>query len=295
MGHGSYSHTSRSLRSESLGYHEKSNDQIFESRKCTEEMSPLNLQVRESRDSDEHPNSVPIIIGLDVTGSMGSLPQHIVRDGLPNIIAKLQEAGIADPQILFLGVGDHVFDSAPIQVSQFESSDELLDKWLTQVYLEGGGGNNVGESYILGWLIGAKYTVTDSMVKRNQKGFLFTIGDEPLLSNIDQKSLNKIFGEGYQNSMSLKEVHAMASEKYHIVHFHTDETGSGQRFRKGSSKWDEVKELLGQDLVFINSVDELSQQIADVVSQRVGASPVAESGDNKPEAEETPVEEEPML
>ncbi len=234
MGAGSYSSVTRTTRVKSMGYYEKDNSQIFKSRSCPEEMSPLNLGVRESRDSSEHPNSLPIIIALDVTGSMGSLPQHIVRDGLPHIVEKLQAKGIADPQILFLGVGDHVFDRAPIQVGQFESSDELLDKWLTLTYLEGGGGGNQGESYLLAWLVAARHTAIDSFEKRGQKGFVFTIGDEPLLDRIDLSSLNNIFGNQYQSSLTLKQIHEEASEKYNVAHFFTTETGTGRSYENGN-------------------------------------------------------------
>ena len=56
-------------------------------------------------------------------------------------------------------------DSAPLQVGQFESSDELLDKWLTNIYFEAGGGGNGGESYALAWYFAALKTATDSMEK----------------------------------------------------------------------------------------------------------------------------------
>jgi len=51
----------------------------------------------------------------------------------------LLEAGVTDPQILFMAVGNAVSDAAPLQVGQFESTEKLMDTWLVNMYLEGGG------------------------------------------------------------------------------------------------------------------------------------------------------------
>jgi hypothetical protein len=151
MGHGGYSSDDRYTRAVSSGFYKKSTREIFKQRNINNGMNPHGVTLRESRDSDEHPNSVPIIIALDETGSMGTVPHFLVKDGLPNMMDKIIKAGVADPQVLFLGIGDHECDEAPLQVGQFESSDELLDKWLTDIYLEGRGGGNYGESYLLAW------------------------------------------------------------------------------------------------------------------------------------------------
>ena len=82
---------------------------------------------------------------------MGHVPHALVQDGLPHIMETILKKGVEDPQVLFLAIGDHTCDEAPLQVGQFESSDELLDRWLTDVYLEGHGGGNDGESYMLAW------------------------------------------------------------------------------------------------------------------------------------------------
>lgn len=39
-------------------------------------------KIRECRDSEEHPESLPIIIALDVTGSMGMVPHSLITGGL---------------------------------------------------------------------------------------------------------------------------------------------------------------------------------------------------------------------
>jgi hypothetical protein len=200
MGGGSYSSVKRVSRLsnyasekgfKSVDDYMSTKENVFEERSLNNAMDPHDVAVRESRDSDEHPNSLAIIIALDVTGSMGSIPHHLVKEGLPSIMEGIIQAGIPDPQVLFLGIGDTNFDSAPLQVGQFESSDELLDKWLTSVYLEGGGGGNVGESYHLAWYFAAKHTSIDCFEKRKQKGLLFTIGDEPVLDNLPKAQLQK--------------------------------------------------------------------------------------------------------
>jgi len=247
MGGGTYSYsnavenlTSRGYASESLlvenhihvpdGYIPKSINEVFTSKSINNAMNPHGVIVRESRDSEEHPNSIAIIIGLDVTGSMGTIPHHLVQEGFPNLMNKILQSGIEDPQVLFMGIGDHECDSSPLQIGQFESSDELLHKWLTDVYLEGGGGSNYGESYALAWYFASNHTSCDCFEKRGHKGFIFTIGDEPVLKNYPGYAFGKIMGPGqYEDTTSVEVLYKRASEKYHVFHIHVQETRSGSR------------------------------------------------------------------
>lgn len=95
--------------------------------------------VRESRDSSEHPETTPIIIALDVTGSMRRTPHEMIKDNFPKLMDALMQLGIKDPQLLFMAVGDHEYDNYPIQVGQFESDTEKIVNSLEEFVLEGGG------------------------------------------------------------------------------------------------------------------------------------------------------------
>jgi hypothetical protein len=219
-------------------------------------MDPKNIKVRESRDSAEHPESVAIIIALDVTGSMGSIPESIVRRGLPTLMDSMIQAGIKDPQVLFMGIGDHVYDRAPLQVGQFESSAELLDRWLTKVYLEGGGGGNSWESYTLAWLIAARHTSIDCFEKRKQKGFLFTVGDETINPDIPGDVIQRLTGIGQAETISSQMLYEEVSKKYNAYHFHVNHNG------RNCTGW---KEVVGQNLIILDDYHQLSKQIADIV------------------------------
>lgn len=142
------------------------------------------------------------MLGLDVTGSMGSVPEYLIKEGLPHIMDGIIEAGMPGPQVMFVGIGDHTCDRAPLQVGQFESSDELLDSWLEKIWLEGHGGANEGESYMLAWYFGAFHTAIDCHEKQDQKGYLFTVGDEPVLDSISGDSLKAIMGDGQYSDMT---------------------------------------------------------------------------------------------
>ncbi|RLD75082.1 MAG: hypothetical protein DRJ15_17495, partial [Bacteroidetes bacterium] len=53
----------------------------FTSRTLNADMNPKDV-VRESRDSDLNPQSTAIMVGCDVTGSMGMIANKLVSEGL---------------------------------------------------------------------------------------------------------------------------------------------------------------------------------------------------------------------
>lgn len=262
MGWGSYSSDSRSLRAVTLGFYDKSPDDIFTQNKVGqihESMVPSKALLREARDSENHPNSLPIIVALDLTGSMGQLPHELVKDGLPNMVGNMIQRGINDPAILFLGIGDHEYDRAPLQVGQFESGDEELDLWLTRTWIEGRGGGNAGESYLLAWYFAANHTVTDAFEKRGQKGFLFTIGDEPCLRSLPKRVVQEIMGNTVQSNFTDEQLLAAAQEKYNVFHLHMMQGSAGHR---SLGYWEN---LLGQNCIKIDEFEKVGNTIAETV------------------------------
>ncbi len=279
MGYGSYSFEARSARSVKMGYETRSAGEIFSQRSINNAMNPYGIKLRESRDSEDHPNSVPIVLALDVTGSMGSIPHHLVKEGLPKIMSQIIQGGTRDPQVLFLAIGDHECDESPLQVGQFESSDELLDKWLTDVYLEGGGGGNTGESYLLAWYFAGFHTSMDCFKKRKQKGFLFTIGDEPTLPEIPARNLKTIMGDGQYENYSAAALLDKAKESFHVYHLHIKQTYAGS-VQKTMDGW---KQLMGDHLIILEHHEEISTIIPRIVAEKSRASAAAVPKGSDPE------------
>jgi hypothetical protein len=177
------------------------------------------IKFRESRDSEEHPVSTPIMIGLDVTGSMGIIPERLTKEGLGILVNDiLQKKVVTDPHLLFMGIGDATArDRAPLQVTQFESDNKICDQ-LTDIWLEGGGGGNSFESYDLAWAFAIYKTVTDAWEKRQEKGFLFTIGDEMFPQYTDENYFKTMFTKDISQSPSPLSLLEEASKKWNIFH-----------------------------------------------------------------------------
>src|SRR5437762_12231759 len=77
-------------------------------------LDPQGLGLRESRDSEEHPESNAVIISLDVTGSMSRVVRGIHSD-LPHLHELLLgHRYIPHPQIMFAAVGDATCDRVPL-------------------------------------------------------------------------------------------------------------------------------------------------------------------------------------
>jgi len=244
-----------------------------------ESMNPNGITFREARDSEVHPNTVPIILGLDVTGSMGHIPHELIKDGLPKLMGGIIQGGVPDPALLFLGIGDHECDRFPLQVGQFESGDEELDMWLTRTYIEGGGGGNAGESYLLAWYFAAFHTKTDAFEKRGQKGLLFTVGDEPNLPTLPASAIKEIMGQGQQTYTSLELLKEAQKryEVYHISVLHSDQAV------RANVAW---KELLGQNCLSIEDHKEIPNVIKKIICEKhknsgsgLGTIPVSDTKD----------------
>ena len=221
MGCGSYTAHDWDKLKASRGITNNSNErELFTNRRFLDKFNPKFINVRESRDNDEHPNSTPIAIGLDVTGSMGYLPAEIIKNGLNELMKKLYASQvIPDPQLMFAACGDYL-DDAPLQVTQYESDIRIAEQ-LMELYLEGGGWGNGGEDYQLFWYFLGKHTDIDSMKKRNKKGYAFTIGDEPVHDEIYKDTFKKVFNEK-RGDMATAEAQAICEEKYNLFHINID-------------------------------------------------------------------------
>ena len=168
----------------------RSTASIYTASKMKNDYDPKNV-MRESCDSTEHPNSTPIILGLDVTGSMSNILQ-VMAEKLGLVMTEVyNRKPVTDPQILFAAVGDAVYDDYPLQVTQFES-DIRIAKQLTEVYFERGGGGNGFESYPLIWYFAANHTKCDNYLKRNKKGFIFTFGDDGYPAKLTKREIKDI-------------------------------------------------------------------------------------------------------
>lgn len=267
MGSTSYNVAASDSRREELRTMTNSIDQNFQQnveRKAHAEMKSQGIVLREARDSEVHPNTFPIIIALDLTGSMQNIPQNLIKTGLPTIVSEAIQGGVQSPAILFLGIGDHECDREPLQVGQFESGDEELDLWLGRVYLEQGGGGNEGESYGLAHYFAARHCVTDHFEKGRGKGLLITIGDEPSLSSYPARVMKEIMDNGDIGGFIDVEILGEAQDKWDVFHINPRDDGSGRRslWRDALGYW---SKLLGQNYIGTDDYKNIPKIITDLI------------------------------
>ena len=190
-----------------------SNQEMFKARQLDPALDPKNA-MRECRDSEEHPNTVPIILALDVTGSLGEAAVEIAKK--LNIIMTDLYNKIKDVEFMIMGIGDYYCDSVPLQVSQFESDIRIAEQ-LDKVYFEFGGGGNYWESYTAAWYFGSRHCKLDCW-DRGKKGIIITMGDERINPYIPADGIKRTIGDSLQDDINTEELYAEASEKFDIYH-----------------------------------------------------------------------------
>lgn len=228
--------------------------------------SPLAGQnIRESRDSDEHPTSTPISVWFDETGSMGNTPR-VLQTKLTELFGLILRKGYCEhPQILMGAYGDGVVDSVALQASQFES-DNRIDDALDNIFLEGHGGGNFGESQWLAWYYMAFHTATDSWEKRHKKGYTFFIGDERSLDPTDREVTKWIGDAQPMCEMTNEAIVAALLEKWEAYVFVIDNHSA-----KSQHSIEFYTKLFGADRVLIVQDEEaISETIALTIGMHEG-------------------------
>ncbi len=212
-------------------------------RRTHDKMSPKGVGVRESRDSGNHPTSHAVAVLFDVTGSMQTVPR-ILQENLPRLMGLLIRKGyIEHPQIMIGAIGDATCDTAPLQIGQFESGIEIEED-LSKLFLEGGGGGHITESYELALYFMARHTAIDCHEKRGKRGYLFVIGDEAPYSHVKRTEVRGVIGDGLQADIPVADLIAELRQRYDVYYV----------IPKLTSHW-------GNDVIYRHWVDLLGQNV----------------------------------
>ncbi|HKB40551.1 MAG TPA: hypothetical protein VKD72_29265 [Gemmataceae bacterium] len=234
-------------------------------RRVHDKMNPLGVQVRESRDSETHPTSHAVAVLFDVTGSMKSVPR-ILQENLPKLMGLLiRKSYLEHPQILIGAIGDATCDKAPLQVGQFESGIEIEED-LGKLFLEGGGGAHITESYELAMYFMARHTSIDCLDKRNKRGYLFIIGDEMPYRAVKRTEVQRVIGDQPQADIPVEELLAELEKRYD-VYFVIPRMTHHWDNESVHSRW---VELLGQNVLRLEDPAGICELIASTVGLAEG-------------------------
>lgn len=238
---------------------------LYRSTRLHNDLNPYKV-MRECCDSEEHPETIPVILALDVTGSMGSAAEAVAKQ-LNDIMENLY-GEVKDIEFMTMAIGDLSYDDAPIQASQFESDIRIAEQ-LEKIYFERGGGGNQWESYTAAWFFALHNTKLDCW-NRGKKGIIITMGDEPMNPFLPKKPLERALGCSLQDDVETSELYKAVTEKYDVYHIGVDDSAncfSGYRDKIrnsfGQFLGDHYKEATCQNLyqVISNIIIESSNNI----------------------------------
>lgn len=241
--------------------------QLFTATGIHPDLDVTKFMVRESRHSAANPASTSVILGLDITGSMGDVAVKIAKEGLGVLIKEiLERKPVSDPHIAFVGIGDaRVSPYSSIQLSQFEADITMLEQ-LQKLWVAGGGGGNGSESYTLPWHLAAYHTSTDCYEKDGRKGFLFTFGDDGVPPDLTAGLLRLVYGRDDEVVCSNAELLEQVSKMYHVFHLMIDHDGyrcDGQI----RSSWEN---LLGERAIQLTDYTKLAEVIVSIMQVVAG-------------------------
>ena len=272
MGSGTFTTTAYACYNTSLGRDYDSvtcraTVQEFTTTHLDESLDPRRFSLRECVNSDEHPNTIPVILALDVTGSMGNSCRECA-EALGVIMTNLYKK-YKDIEFCIMGIGDLAYDRAPVQMSQFES-DVRIAEAIDKLWMEHGGGGNSYESYTAAWYMGLKRTKLDAFDKQGRKGIIITMGDEELNPYLPVDRLNDKTNSKEQSNVETKDLYKKVLEKFDVYHIAVNDPDNSYDYHKAGIE-NTFGQLLGERLK-TSTVNGLAQAIEECIDDSIGGS-----------------------
>ncbi|MCR5720572.1 MAG: VWA domain-containing protein [Lachnospiraceae bacterium] len=232
------------------------NQEMFKEKTLNPLLNPKDV-MRTCCDNEEHPNTIPVILALDVTGSMGQAAVEVAKQ--LNIIMTELYRNVKDVEFMVMGIGDFAYDKHPLQVTQFESDIRIAEQ-LDKIYFEFGGGGNSYESYTAAWYFGLEHVNLDAW-KRGRKGIIITMGDEGLNPYLPGNRLAGLTGRPVPCNVETRDLYPGVLQKYDVYHLFVDH--GSYVLRDYYRSW---REYLDEEHFMVTNIDGIKDKIVRIVT-----------------------------
>lgn len=198
-----YSESGADRRAESARRSRKAGGRTYERR------SGPNEKIIDAKKHVSSASKNPLIVAVDVTGSMASWPAEIF-DRLPLLYNTLSQYR-NDLEVCFAAIGDAGVDRWPLQVTTFAGGYDL-EQLLKSLYGEGGGGD-APESYgLFAQWVDTHVEVSDT----DDKPFLIVFGDITMHPKVPRSQIQGVLGDDPQGDVDALEVWKRVAQRFNV-------------------------------------------------------------------------------
>ena len=155
----------------------------------------------------------PLVVAIDVTGSMQTWPAEIF-DRLPLVYQTLSKYR-DDIEICFAAIGDANSDNYPLQVNSFGKGVDL-EAHLKALGAEGNGGGQGMETYELFAYFMLKHANVPNATSPN----LIIFGDEGFYETIDPRQVKHYIGDTLEKELASADVWKALQQKFNVHMLH---------------------------------------------------------------------------
>ncbi len=178
----------------------------------------------------------PLVVAVDVTGSMAHWPAEIF-DRLPLLYQTLSQYR-PDVEISFSAIGDATSDKFPLQVADFGAGADL-DAKLGALFGEGGGGGGARESYeLFAHFVAERCEVPNASRDDGEKPFLILYGDEGFYPEVATAQIRHYLGIGAEVAPKSVQVWKKLLETWEVYLFR--KTYGGAQEQEILKQWTEA-------------------------------------------------------